>query len=255
MLNEAQAQRGVSSRDPTRRVLSAGDMQQRSQRSRFDGLVEQVPHQPTALTWDVQEPTSNAFQDYPTRQLTHLASNEALYGQWHQQQTPPNPSPWLHCPHLSPVSPCERGSAMSEEQRNRLLRSMPGYQSSSSPMAEPTLLHEQSAPGKEWRSSIDAGSTGDGKSDWGFMDVVAENSSPFSDNRNMINPSFDYQGENPFPNGSPAISNCVGQRPGSFPRDEELEENDQDVELLTELLQDQKLTGEEEHPGYIFSEM
>ena len=144
---------------------------------------------------------------------------------------------------------------MSEEQRNRLLRSMPGYQSSSSPMAEPTLLHEQSAPGKEWRSSIDAGSTGDGKSDWGFMDVVAENSSPFSDNRNMINPSFDYQGENPFPNGSPAISNCVGQRPGSFPRDEELEENDQDVELLTELLQDQKLTGEEEHPGYIFSEM
>ena len=271
MLDVGQAQRGASSREPTRRVVSAGDMQQRSQRSRFDGNVEQVPN----LGWDVHEPTLNGFQNY-----TYPASNEASYGQQQQQQTPepPNPSPRLPCVHSSPVSPCERGPAMSEEQRNRLLCSMPGYQSSSSPTAEPTLLHGRLAPGEERRSSTDVGmhdiiedldfeclkaspvngkllaSTRDGGGDWSFLEKVADNSSSPSDNWSMNNATSDYQGVKPFLSGFEAMSNRVEQRPGYSPRDQGSKENDQDVELLTELLQNQKLAGELNHPGRILSE-
>ncbi|KAL8793632.1 MAG: hypothetical protein Q9195_003784 [Heterodermia aff. obscurata] len=275
MLNGGQAQRDVSSLEPTRTVISAGDMQQRSQTSRFDGIGEHVLHQPTALdptpssiAWDVHEPTSNASVLYE-REPTYLASNEASYGQRHQQQqTPPNPSHGPPCPHLSPVSPCERGPALSEEQRSRLLRSMPGYQSSSSPIAEPTLLHGRLAPGEERRSSVgmhdvcedvDSGhheawpangntlaSTGNGKPDWTFLDIAADKPSPPSNNWTMINASSDYQGQNPFPNGFPAMSDSVGQRPGCFPRDQESQAKD--VELLTELFQNQKLVREGNHP-------
>ena len=167
---------------------------------------------------------------------------------------------------------------MSEEQKNRLLCSMPGYQSSSSPTAEPTLLHKRLAPGEEGRSSTDIrmhdiidhlgfeyrkaspgngnllASTGDGGRDWSFLDKVADNSGFPSDNWNMNNASSDYQGVKPFLNGFETMANGVEQRPGYSPRDQGLEENDQDVELLTELLQNQKLAGELNHPGCIFSE-
>ena len=264
MLNGGQAQRGVSSREATRRVVSAGDMQQRSQRARFDRIGEQVTHQSIAIqnyiyTWKPASP----------------GSDEASYGQRQQQQTPepPNPSPRLPCLHSSPVSPCERGPAMSEEQRNRLLCSMPGYQSSSSPTAESALLHGRLAPEEERRSSTDIGmhdiiedldseyleawpangntlaSTGDGRGAWSFFDNVPDKSSSLLDNSSLNNAGSDYQGENPFLNGA------MSDRVGYFPQGQGLKENDQDVEVLAELLQNQKLAGEGNHPGSIFSEM
>ena len=155
---------------------------------------------------------------------------------------------------------------------------MPGYQSSSSPTAEPTLLHGRLAPGGERRSSTDVGmhdiiedldfeclkaspvngkllaSTRDGGGDGSFLEKVADNSSSPSDNWSMNNATSDYQGVKPFLSGFEAMSNRVEQRPGYSQRDQGSKENDQDVELLTELLQNQKLAGELNHPGRILSE-
>ena len=273
MLNRGQAQRGHSSREPTRRVVSAGNMQQTSQISRLDGNLDQVPHVP-------HQPTTFQNNLY-TWETTYPAPNEASYGQRQHQQTPepPRSSPRLPCLNLSPVSPCERGPAMSEEQRHRLLHSMPGYQSSSSPTAEHTLLQGRLAPEEERPSSTDAGmhdiiedlefenlkawpangntlaSSGDGGGDWVFLDNVADNSSSPSDNWSMNNASSDYQDENPLLNRFQAVSDRDGQRPGYFLRDLGPKEEDQDVELLTERLQNQELAGEGNPPGCAFSEM
>lgn len=294
MLDGGQAQRTVSSREPTRRLASAWNTQQRSQRFPSDEAVEQGPHQLTALDltplpsdWDVHEPMYNASQNYLSAwKPTYLASNEAPYGQRQRQQTPERPShfPRLPCLRLSPVSPCERGPAMSEEQRKCLLCSMPGYQSSSSPtaeltptaeptpVAEPTLRQGRLAPVEERRSSTDVGmhditedlgfeylkawpangrtlaSTGDGGGDWSFLENAVDDSSSASDDWSMNNASSDYQGENPIPHRFQAVLDSVGPRPGRLPRGQGLKENNQDVEVLAQQLQNQRLAEEGNHP-------
>ena len=280
VLNGGQAQHSVSSREPTPRVASGGDTQQRSQRSRFDGTLEHGPYRPTALhptpllsAWDPDEPMYNTPQNYlrNTWEPTYPASNEPSYGQRQQQQTPepPNPSPTHPCMSVSPVSPSERGPVMSEEQRNRLMFSMPGYQSSSSPTAEPTLQRElfrRLAHVEERHSSPDIGmddgieeldleclkswpangnrlaSTGTGGGDWGFLEDAADHPGSASDNWRMNSVSSHHHVEGPFQDRRfQAMLDSVGPRSGYLPGGQGLEENDQEVETLAQRLQNQRL--------------
>ena len=272
VLNGGQA---LSSWEPTPRVASGGDTQQRSRRSRFDGTLENSLYRPTALhptpllsAWDADEPISNSPENYLYRwEPTHPASNEPSYGQGQQQQSPepPNPSPRLPRLPASPVSPCERGPVLSEEQRNRLLRSMPGYQSSSSPTAEPTLprgLHGRLAPVEEGSLSTDIsmddfieeleldgpkawpanGNTpGTGGIDWGFLQNAAEHPGSASDDWSMNHISSNRHVEGPFQDRIPGILNGAGPLPEYLPRGQGSRENDRDVETLAQQLQNQGL--------------
>ena len=160
---------------------------------------------------------------------------------------------------------------MSEEQRNRLLCSMPGYQSSSSstaeptPTAQPTLRPGRLAPVEQRRSSTDVGmhdimedpdserlkewpangntlaSTGHGGRYWSSLENAGDNISSASHDWSMNNASSNYQAESPLPHRNQAVLDSDGQRRGYLPRGQELTENSQDVEILAQQLQNQRL--------------